>query len=84
MIIQVEKIINKIRPSLAMHKGDVELIDVDNNRVFIVFKGGCQGCVLSSVTVKDLISKEIKKEFPELEIVDLTNHSQGKNPYKSK
>ena len=84
MIYQIEQIIEKIRPMLAQHKGNVELIDVDNNKVFIVFKGGCQGCVLSSLTVKDLIGKEIKQKFPELEIVDLTNHSLGKTPYKTK
>lgn len=81
MIYHVEKILEQIKPMLASHKGDVELLDVDNNQVFILFKGGCVGCKFSTVTIKDLIQKEIQKQFPELSVVDLTAHANGKNPY---
>lgn len=81
MVYKIEKVLDTIKPVLANHKGDVELIDVDNNQVFLVFKGSCVGCKFSTTTMKDLIQKEIQKHYPELTVVDLTTHSNGKNPY---
>lgn len=81
MITRVEKILSQIKPMLANHKGDVQLLDVDNNQVFILFQGGCVGCKFSTATIKDFIEKEIQKQFPELIVVDLTDHAQGKNPF---
>ena len=74
----------KIRPSLRAHGGDVTLVDYDNNRVFVILVGGCQGCSSSGATLKDGIARVLKQHFPEIEeVVDLTDHSAGKNPYYS-
>ena len=84
MIRKIEKVLNeKIRPALADHGGNVEIIDVDNNILYIRLVGDCQGCSSSQQTVFEGIKTLIKKGFPEIEkVVDLTDHSAGENPYR--
>ncbi len=83
MIRKIEKLLNeKIRPSLAEHGGNVEIVDFDNNTLFIKLVGGCQGCSSSKQTVYEGIQTLVKKTFPEVErVVDLTDHTAGENPY---
>lgn len=82
MINKIEKILDEeIRPYLKTHGGNVELIDVDNGQVFVKLIGGCQGCVMSQYTLVNSITKAINAHFPELKIIDLTNHKEGTNPY---
>jgi len=72
----------QVRPGLAAHGGNVEVVDVDNNQVFLKLTGGCHGCSASSATLKQGIEKVIKQHFPEVEeIIDLTDHKSGENPY---
>jgi Fe-S cluster biogenesis protein NfuA len=72
----------QVRPGLAAHGGNVEVVDVDNNQVFLKLTGGCHGCSSSSATLKQGIEKVIKQHFPEVEeIIDLTDHKSGENPY---
>ena len=72
----------QVRPGLAAHGGDVEVIDVDNDQVFLKLTGGCHGCSASSATLKQGIEKVIKQNFPEIEeVIDLTDHQSGENPY---
>ncbi|MBG07535.1 MAG: hypothetical protein CME68_02160 [Halobacteriovoraceae bacterium] len=72
----------QVRPGLAAHGGNVEVIDVDNNQVFLKLTGGCHGCSASSATLKQGIEKVIKQNFPEIEdVIDLTDHQSGENPY---
>ena len=83
MIRQVEKIFDQhIRPSLAAHGGSVTIVDIDNDKLFLKLAGGCQGCSSSSATLKEGIERLVKRHFPEIqEVVDLTDHGAGKNPY---
>ena len=72
----------QVRPGLAAHGGNVEVIDVDNNQVFLKLTGGCHGCSASSATLKQGIEKVIKQNFPEIkDVIDLTDHKSGENPY---
>ena len=72
----------QVRPSLAAHGGNVEVVDVDNNQVYLKLSGGCQGCSSSNATLKQGIEKIIKQNFPEIEdVIDLTDHTSGENPY---
>lgn len=84
MLRKIEKLMDeKIRPSLQAHGGNIEIIDVDNGKVFVALTGGCQGCSASKLTLKDGVEKTIKQHYPEImEVVDLTDHSQGQNPYQ--
>ena len=83
MIRQIEKIFDeKIRPSLAAHGGSVTIVDIDNDKLFLKLSGGCQGCSSSTATLKDGIERMVQRHFPDIqEVVDLTDHSAGQNPY---
>ncbi len=83
MFLQIEKILNdQVRPALAQHGGNVELIDVDNNKLYLRMVGGCQGCSSSKATLKGGIEQVIKTHFPQItEVIDVTDHSEGLNPY---
>ena len=71
-----------INPAVAGHGGFVELIDVQDNRVYLTMGGGCQGCGAADVTLKAGIERLIKEEIPEVvEVLDTTDHSSGTNPY---
>jgi Fe/S biogenesis protein NfuA len=71
-----------INPAVAGHGGFVELIDVQDDRVYLQLGGGCQGCGMSDVTLKAGIERLIKDEIPEVgEVVDTTDHAAGSNPY---
>ena len=83
MIRQLEKLLDEqVRPALAAHGGNVEIVDIDNDKVFVKLSGGCQGCSSSSATLKGGIETLIKQNYPDItEVVDLTDHDTGENPY---
>jgi len=77
-----ELIDTMINPAVAGHGGYVELIDVQDNRVYLQMGGGCQGCGAADVTLKAGIEQLIKDELPEvIEVLDTTDHAAGSNPY---
>ena len=72
----------KINPAVSGHGGRVSLIDLKEKTVFLQFEGGCQGCGMADVTLKQGIEVMIKESVPEIEeIYDVTDHANGKNPY---
>lgn len=83
MIRKINKLLEEqVRPSLKSHGGDVQIIDLDNNKLFVKLTGGCQGCSSSSATLKDGIERLVKSKFPSIEeVVDMTDHAKGENPY---
>ena len=79
-----ELIDTMINPAVAGHGGFVELIDVQDNRVYLQMGGGCQGCGAADVTLKAGIERLIRDEIPEVEeVLDTTDHGAGSNPYYS-
>jgi Fe/S biogenesis protein NfuA len=83
---KVVKVIDEeINPGIAGHGGFVSLVDVKGNDVIIQMGGGCQGCGMANVTLKDGIEVALKKAIPEIgAIYDVTDHADGKNPYYKK
>jgi Fe-S cluster biogenesis protein NfuA len=83
MIRQLEKLFDEqVRPALAAHGGGVEIVDYDNDRLYLKLSGGCQGCSSSTATLKDGIERLVKEKYPDVvEVIDLTDHSSGDNPY---
>jgi Fe/S biogenesis protein NfuA len=72
----------KINPGVAAHGGRISLIDVKDKTVFVQLEGGCQGCGMADVTLKQGIEVAIKEAVPEIEeILDVTEHADGRNPY---
>ncbi len=71
-----------VNPALAAHGGFAELVKVDDTRVSISMGGGCQGCAISAMTLRDGIEKAIREQIPEVtEVVDTTDHGAGENPF---
>ena len=81
----IQELLEKeINPAIASHGGFVQLIDVKDNRVYLQLGGGCQGCGMVDVTLKQGIEVRIKEALPQItEIVDTTDHAGGTNPYYS-
>lgn len=72
----------QINPSVAMHGGYVELLDVKDDTAFISLGGGCQGCGMADVTLKQGIEVAITGAVPEIhQVLDSTDHAAGDNPY---
>ncbi|WP_051431802.1 NifU family protein [Rhodovibrio salinarum] len=72
----------RVNPAVAGHGGHITLIDVQGSRVYVRLEGGCQGCGMASVTLKQGIENEIKRHVPQVEeILDVTDHANGTNPY---
>jgi Fe-S cluster biogenesis protein NfuA len=82
---RVQSILDQeINPAVAAHGGWVELIDVKRNEVFIRMGGGCVGCGMADVTLKQGVEKTIRQAIPEVgAIMDTTDHASGRNPYYS-
>jgi Fe/S biogenesis protein NfuA len=83
MIKRIEALIQEqVLPALAAHGGSVEVIDIENDKLYIKLSGGCQGCSSSLTTVRDGITTLVKQHFPQIiEVVDMTDHATGQNPY---
>ncbi|SLN25845.1 NifU family protein [Oceanibacterium hippocampi] len=72
----------RINPSVASHGGHIALVDVQDDRVFIRLEGGCHGCGMADVTLKQGVEVEIKRAFPDISaVLDVTDHASGNNPY---
>lgn len=73
----------EVNPGLAGHGGNVSLVDIDDEGVAILrFGGGCQGCGMVDMTLKDGVEKTLMERIPELKGVrDVTDHSNRENAY---
>jgi Fe/S biogenesis protein NfuA len=73
----------EINPGLASHGGMVALEEITAaHEIVLRFGGGCHGCGMVDVTLKEGIEKTLKGHFPEIRgIRDATDHSTGENPY---
>lgn len=72
----------QVNPMVARHGGRVELIDVQDSVVMLRMSGGCQGCGMASVTLRQGIEGALHQSIPEVQgIVDITDHGSGDNPY---
>jgi Fe-S cluster biogenesis protein NfuA len=75
---------DQINPSVAAHGGYIELLDVIDNNVYIRMGGGCQGCGMANVTLRQGVEELIRESIPEVgQILDTTDHASGSNPYYS-
>jgi len=72
----------EVNPMVARHGGRVELIDVQDAVVLLRMGGGCQGCGMASVTLRQGIEGMLTQHIPEVQgIMDITDHTSGTNPY---
>ena len=74
---------SEINPQLASHGGNVHLQEItEDNYVVLQFGGGCQGCGMVDVTLKEGIEKTLLEQVPEIKGVrDVTDHTDNENAY---
>lgn len=82
---EVQKLIDeRINPAVAAHGGQIELLNVEDDAIYIHMGGGCQGCGMADVTLKHGIEAMIQEVFPEIKhVIDTTDHGAGDDPYYS-
>lgn len=83
VVAAVQAVIDQqINPGIASHGGRATLVDVKDGVVYVELGGGCQGCSMVSVTLKQGIERLIKHQVPAIrEVIDVTDHAGGRNPY---
>ena len=63
---RVEAVLEKVRVGLKSEGGDIELVDVRDNVVYVKLKGACGTCPMSTLTMKNWVETSIRKEIPEI------------------
>jgi Fe-S cluster biogenesis protein NfuA len=80
---RVQEILDgQVNPGIAGHGGMIELLDVRNNNIYVHMGGGCQGCRMANITLKNGVEAMLKEELPQIErVIDQTDHADGENPF---
>ncbi len=74
----------QVNPSIAGHGGQINLVDVKGTEVFMEMTGGCQGCSMSRMTLRQGVERMIQQNIPEVTMIhDVTDHAAGESPYFS-
>lgn len=74
----------EINPAISAHRGRVVLVDVEHGWVRICMEGGCQGCSLAEVTLRQGIEPLLRARVPEMVgLMDVTDHGAGTDPFFS-
>jgi len=72
----------QVNPAVAAHGGEIVLVDVQGSEIYIEMAGGCQGCALSRMTLKQGVERMVRQAVPEVSAVhDVTDHTSGDNPF---
>jgi cystathionine gamma-synthase len=73
---------NQINPAVSAHGGEIRLTRIEKDVAYVSFEGGCQGCAMADVTLRQGVEVLIKEHVPEIvSVVDETDHAQGRQPY---
>jgi Fe-S cluster biogenesis protein NfuA len=74
----------EINPVIAAHRGHATLVEVDGGWVRLKLEGGCQGCSLAEVTLRQGIEPLLRARVPGVVgLTDLTDHQAGRDPFYS-
>ena len=67
LLVQVQEVLNRIRPAIQEDGGDVELVGLDpDGTVRIRFKGACIGCPSSEITLRDGLARNLRESVPQV------------------
>ena len=73
---------SQVNPAIAAHGGMISLVDVQETEIYVEMSGGCQGCALSRMTLRQGVERMLRQAVPELTAVhDVTDHASGANPF---
>jgi Fe/S biogenesis protein NfuA len=80
---QVESVLeHQVNPGIAAHGGRASLVGVKDDVVYLALGGGCQGCSMAAVTLKQGIEQILKQAIPRIRaVVDATDHAHGSDPF---
>lgn len=80
---QIQHMIDtEVNPQLASHGGQVSLVEIADDIAILQFGGGCNGCSMIDVTLKEGIEKEMLEKFPQIKgVKDATDHNPGEHSY---
>ncbi len=73
-----------VNPSIASHGGRADLVALneEDGTAYLRLSGGCQGCAMSQMTLRQGIETALLEEVPELtRVLDVTDHGSGENPF---
>lgn len=66
---KVEEVLEKIRDGLKAEGGDIELVDIKDDIVYVRLIGACGTCPMSELTMKNWVESNLKKEIPDIKMV---------------
>ena len=74
----IQQTINQqIRPTLRAHGGNIELIDVEGNKVIVAFRGMCAQCMMAEFTMKDVVEAKLREFVSDDLVVEEDKESAG-------
>lgn len=65
----VEEVLKKVRVGLKTEGGDIELIEIKDDTVYVRLKGACGSCPMSTLTLKNYVENALKREIPAIKAV---------------
>jgi len=66
---KVEKALEIVRAGLQRDGGDIDLVEIKDDIVYVKLKGACGTCPMSTLTLKTWVEANLKKEIPEIKAV---------------
>jgi Fe-S cluster biogenesis protein NfuA len=66
---KVEEVLAKIRVGLKSDGGDIELVDIKDSVVYVKLKGACGSCPMATLTLKNWVEANLKREIPGISAV---------------
>lgn len=83
LLARVRSVLDRdINPHVASHGGKIQAVGVRGNTLTIHMQGGCQGCGMAAVTLRQGVEASLRRHVPEIEVIlDATDHASGASPY---
>jgi Fe-S cluster biogenesis protein NfuA len=70
LINSIEELLDdKVRPALALHDGNVEVVGLDDGVLRVKLLGSCRGCPTADLTMESLVDEEVRAAFPQVKAV---------------
>jgi Fe-S cluster biogenesis protein NfuA len=63
---EVEKVLEKIKVGLRRDGGDIELVEIKDSVIYVKLKGACGTCPMATLTLKNWVEANLKREIPEI------------------
>lgn len=74
---RVSQVLDRVRPYMQSHGGDVELVRVEGATAFVKLHGACNGCSMSAVTLREGVEEALVTQVPEIKAVEVVPNDPG-------